>query len=155
MNLGCCWVQAMAQVGGLVMLQPEVGGSCDSFFFVGMDKVRFRKPVIAGDTLIMRMTLTKLQKHFGIAKMEWKAYVGGEVSSKGCLPLPGLKVENQHSHHGKLGMLDLHQLQSFKLLSVCDVDSVLDCPYKAQRVEEFASWVSLFAGCIGKVFSSP
>ncbi|KAK3034008.1 hypothetical protein RJ639_033293 [Escallonia herrerae] len=83
MNVGCCWVQAMAQVGGLVMLQPEVGGSRDSFFFVGMDKVRFRKPVIAGDTLVMRMTITKLQKRFGIAKMEGKAYVGGEVVCEG------------------------------------------------------------------------
>ncbi|KAJ6706582.1 3-HYDROXYACYL-[ACYL-CARRIER-PROTEIN] DEHYDRATASE [Salix purpurea] len=70
---------AMAQVGGLVMLQPEVGGSRQNFFFAGIDKVRFRKPVIAGDTLVMRMTLTKLQKRFGIAKMEGKAYVGEMV----------------------------------------------------------------------------
>ena len=78
-----CWVQAMAQVGGLVMLQPEVGGSRENFFFAGIDKVRFRKPVIAGDTLVMRMTLIKLQKRFGIAKMEGKAYVGGEVVCEG------------------------------------------------------------------------
>ncbi|MCI13248.1 (3R)-hydroxymyristoyl-(acyl-carrier-protein) dehydratase, partial [Trifolium medium] len=65
----------MAQVGGLVMLQPDVGGSRENFF-AGIDKVRFRKPVIAGDTLVMRMTLTKLQKRFGIAKMDGKAYVG-------------------------------------------------------------------------------
>ncbi|KAF6149187.1 hypothetical protein GIB67_026043 [Kingdonia uniflora] len=76
-------LSAMAQVGGLVMLQPEVGGSRDSFFFAGIDKVRFRKPVIAGDTLVMRMTLIKLQKRFGIAKMEGKAYVGGEVVCEG------------------------------------------------------------------------
>uniref|UniRef100_A0A151T0I3 (3R)-hydroxymyristoyl-[acyl-carrier-protein] dehydratase n=1 Tax=Cajanus cajan TaxID=3821 RepID=A0A151T0I3_CAJCA len=76
-------LQAMAQVGGLVMLQPEVGGSRENFFFAGIDKVRFRKPVIAGDTLVMRMTLTKLQKRFGIAKMEGKAYVGGEVVCEG------------------------------------------------------------------------
>ncbi|KAB5563749.1 hypothetical protein DKX38_003803 [Salix brachista] len=74
---------AMAQVGGLVMLQPEVGGSRQNFFFAGIDKVRFRKPVIAGDTLVMRMTLIKLQKRFGIAKMEGKAYVGGEVVCEG------------------------------------------------------------------------
>ncbi|XP_024959942.1 uncharacterized protein LOC112500646 [Cynara cardunculus var. scolymus] len=80
---GVLMVEAMAQVGGLVMLQPEVGGSRDSFFFAGIDKVRFRKPVIAGDTLVMRMTLTKLQKRFGIAKMEGKAYVGGEVVCEG------------------------------------------------------------------------
>lgn len=80
---GVLMVEAMAQVGGLVMLQPEVGGSRDNFFFAGVDKVRFRKPVIAGDTLVMRMNLVKLQKRFGIAKMEGKAYVGGEVVCEG------------------------------------------------------------------------
>uniref|UniRef100_A0A0D6QWD4 3-hydroxyacyl-[acyl-carrier-protein] dehydratase n=1 Tax=Araucaria cunninghamii TaxID=56994 RepID=A0A0D6QWD4_ARACU len=80
---GVLMVEAMAQVGGLIMLQPDVGGSKDTFFFAGVDKVRFRKPVIAGDTLVMRMTLTKLQKRFGIAKMEGKAYVGGEVVCEG------------------------------------------------------------------------
>ncbi|KAL5053883.1 hypothetical protein RYX36_019478, partial [Vicia faba] len=80
---GVLMVEALAQVGGLVMLQPEVGGSRENFFFAGIDKVRFRKPVIAGDTLVMRMTLIKLQKRFGIAKMEGKAYVGGEVVCEG------------------------------------------------------------------------
>ncbi|KAG6735255.1 hypothetical protein POTOM_062202 [Populus tomentosa] len=74
---------AMAQVGGLVMLQPEVGGSRENFLFAGIEKVRFRKPVIAGDTLVMRMTLIKLQKRIGIAMMEGKAYVGGEVVCDG------------------------------------------------------------------------
>ncbi|KAI7726189.1 hypothetical protein M8C21_023985 [Ambrosia artemisiifolia] len=80
---GVLMVEAMAQVGGVVMLQPEVGGSRDNFVFAGVDKVRFRKPVVAGDTLVMRMTLTKLQKRFGIAKMDGKAYVGGEVVCEG------------------------------------------------------------------------
>ncbi|KAH9314949.1 hypothetical protein KI387_023576 [Taxus chinensis] len=80
---GVLMVEAMAQVGGLLMLQPEVGGSRENFFFAGVDKVRFRKPVIAGDTLVMRMNLVKLQKRFGIAKMEGKAYVGGEVVCEG------------------------------------------------------------------------
>ncbi|XP_047336353.1 3-hydroxyacyl-[acyl-carrier-protein] dehydratase FabZ-like [Impatiens glandulifera] len=80
---GVLMVEALAQVGGIVMLQPEVGGSRNNFFFAGIDKVRFRRPVIAGDTLVMRMTLIKLQKRFGIAKMEGKAYVGGEVVCEG------------------------------------------------------------------------
>lgn len=80
---GVLMVEAMAQVGGIVMLQPEVGGSRENFFFAGIDKVRFRKPVIAGDVLVMRMNLVKLQKRFGIAKMEGKAYVGGEVVCEG------------------------------------------------------------------------
>lgn len=73
----------MAQVGGLAMWQPEVKGLRDNFFFAGIDKVRFRKPVIAGDTLVMRMTLVKLQKGFGIAKMEGKAYVGNDLVCEG------------------------------------------------------------------------
>ncbi|XP_047981418.1 3-hydroxyacyl-[acyl-carrier-protein] dehydratase FabZ-like isoform X2 [Salvia hispanica] len=81
---GVLMIEAMAQVGGLIMLQPEEGGwSGSSFFFAGIDKVRFRKPVIAGDTLVMRMNLVKLQKRFGIAKLEGKAYVGGEVVCEG------------------------------------------------------------------------
>ncbi|CAM6034677.1 unnamed protein product [Sphagnum compactum] len=80
---GVLMVEAMAQVGGIMMLQPDVGGSKESFFFAGVDKVRFRKPVVAGDTLVMRMNLVKLQKRFGIAKMEGKAYVGGEVVCEG------------------------------------------------------------------------
>lgn len=80
---GVLMVEAMAQVGGLVMLQPEVGGSRELFFFAGIDKVRFRKPVIAGDTLVMRMTLIKFQRRFGIVKMEGKAYVGGELVCEG------------------------------------------------------------------------
>lgn len=39
--------------------------------------------MIAGDTLVMRMTLTKLQKRFGIAKMEGKAYVGKDLVCEG------------------------------------------------------------------------
>lgn len=68
------------------MLQPEVGGSHDNFFFDGIEKVKqseVLEAVIAGDTLVTRMTLVKLQKRFGIAKMEGKAYVGDDLVCKG------------------------------------------------------------------------
>ncbi|KAI8027706.1 3-hydroxyacyl-[acyl-carrier-protein] dehydratase FabZ [Camellia lanceoleosa] len=78
-----CWTRAMAQVGGIVMLQPDVGIPCDNFFFARIDCVRFRKPVVAGYTLVMRMTLVKLQKGFRVAKMEGKAYVGGKLVCEG------------------------------------------------------------------------
>ena len=61
----------------------EVEGSQDNFFFSGIDKVRFRKPVTAGDTLVMRMTLLNFQKRFGLAKMEGKAYVGASLVCEG------------------------------------------------------------------------
>lgn len=76
-------IEAMGQVGGLVMLQPEMGGSKKNCFLAGVEKVRFRKPVVPGDTLVMRMTLIKLQKQFGMAKMEGKAYVGRRLVCEG------------------------------------------------------------------------
>lgn len=80
-------LQALAQVGGIVLLSPEVGGSKENFFFAGVDGVRWRKPVVPGDTLLLRVTLTKLQKRFGIAKLDAKAYVNGEVVCEGELML--------------------------------------------------------------------
>ncbi|GFP98681.1 3-hydroxyacyl-[acyl-carrier-protein] dehydratase fabz [Phtheirospermum japonicum] len=80
---GVLMVEAMAQVGGLVMLQQELEAHHDLFVFAGVDKVRFRKPVIAGDTLVMRMNLVKLQKRFRLAKMDGKAYVDGKVVCEG------------------------------------------------------------------------
>ncbi|XWS41534.1 hypothetical protein CRYUN_Cryun17cG0090000 [Craigia yunnanensis] len=62
-------------------LKSEVLGKIS--FFCWIDKVRFRKSVIAGDTLVMRMTLIKLQKWLGIAKMERKACFGGDLICEG------------------------------------------------------------------------
>ncbi|KAI8027704.1 3-hydroxyacyl-[acyl-carrier-protein] dehydratase FabZ [Camellia lanceoleosa] len=41
---GVLMIEAMAQVGGIVMLQPDVGIPRDNFFFARIDGVRFRKP---------------------------------------------------------------------------------------------------------------
>ncbi|CAI5954769.1 unnamed protein product [Closterium sp. NIES-65] len=80
---GVLMVEAMAQLGGIVMLTDDFGGKRDAFFFAGVDGVRWRKPVVPGDTLVMRMTLTKYQKRFGIAKLAGKAYVGGDLVCEG------------------------------------------------------------------------
>ncbi len=50
---GVLIVEAMAQSGGLLYLltkKPKKGDYV--FYFMGMDKVRFRKPVVPGDQLI-------------------------------------------------------------------------------------------------------
>eukprot|EP00899_Mesostigma_viride_P013058 jgi/Mesvir1/21753/Mv04158-RA.1 len=76
---GVLQVEAMAQVGGIVMLNPEIGGSKSSFFFGGIDKCRFRRPVVPGDTLRMKVSLVLLRKKLGIAKMRGEAYVDGDL----------------------------------------------------------------------------
>jgi hypothetical protein len=60
--VGVLQVEAMAQLGGIVMLEPEAPAK-EQFFFGGIEKCRFRKPVVPGDTLVSscagpRMTMT-------------------------------------------------------------------------------------------------
>lgn len=75
---GVLIVEAMAQVGGVVLTQLpwlEVG----LFVFAGIDKVRFRRPVVPGDQLIMKVELIAVkQKRFG--KMHGKATVDGQLA---------------------------------------------------------------------------
>jgi beta-hydroxyacyl-ACP dehydratase FabZ len=71
---GVLIVEAMAQVGGVFAfrcLPEEWAGSL--VYFMGMDKVRFRKPVVPGDQLRLRCTLLRQKKN--IFKMRGEAYV--------------------------------------------------------------------------------
>lgn len=69
---GVLQVEALAQLGGIVMLQPPISDGKGDFFFGGVDNVRWRKPVLPGDTLVMQMILNQYKPRFGIAKMSGK-----------------------------------------------------------------------------------
>lgn len=43
-------------------------------------KVKWRKPVVPGDVLVMEMELVKWKPRFGLAKMTGKAYVDGVLA---------------------------------------------------------------------------
>jgi 3-hydroxyacyl-[acyl-carrier-protein] dehydratase len=45
-------IEAMAQLGGLVMLDPKDQEAKEQFFFGGIEGCRFRRPVVPGDTLV-------------------------------------------------------------------------------------------------------
>lgn len=77
---GVLIVEAMAQAGAFAILSmPEMEGRRP--FFGGVDKVKFRKQVRPGDTLVLEMTLDKLKRSFG--KGTGKAYVDGELACQG------------------------------------------------------------------------
>jgi 3-hydroxyacyl-[acyl-carrier-protein] dehydratase len=84
---GVLQVEAMAQLGGIVMIDPSDAKQQNNFFFGGVDNVRWRKPVVPGDVLMMRVEVTKFNKRFGICKMDAKAYVGEELVCEGELTL--------------------------------------------------------------------
>jgi 3-hydroxyacyl-[acyl-carrier-protein] dehydratase len=78
---GVLMVEAMAQVGGIVLVQlPGMKGKF--FAFAGIDKVRFRRPVTPGDRLIMTVELLSLKQN-RIAKMQGRGEVDGELAVKG------------------------------------------------------------------------
>ncbi|MEM7591092.1 MAG: 3-hydroxyacyl-ACP dehydratase FabZ [Cyanobacteria bacterium P01_A01_bin.83] len=78
---GVLMVEAMAQVGGIILVQlPGMAGKF--FAFAGIDKVRFRRPVVPGDRLTMTVELLSLKQN-RIAKMQGKGEVDGELAVKG------------------------------------------------------------------------
>jgi 3-hydroxyacyl-[acyl-carrier-protein] dehydratase len=75
---GVLILEGMAQVGGILAYYslPEMIGE-KLIYFAGIDKVRFRRPVVPGDQLIFEMVVLK---HKGkIWKMEGKAKVDDEI----------------------------------------------------------------------------
>ncbi len=79
---GVLIVEAMAQVGGIVLTQiPGVNGLC---VFAGIDKVRFRRPVVPGDQLVMTVELLAI-KRLRFGKMHGRAEVDGQLACEGDL----------------------------------------------------------------------
>lgn len=79
---GVLIVEAMAQVGGVVLTQiPGVEGLC---MFAGIDKVRFRRPVTPGDQLVMTLELLAI-KRMRFGKMQGRAEVDGQLVCEGEL----------------------------------------------------------------------
>ena len=82
---GVMIVEAMAQVGGIVLTQmPDMEGEERLFVFAGIDKVRFRRPVVPGDQLVMTTELLCIKRRrFG--KMHSCAVVDGQRVAEGEL----------------------------------------------------------------------
>ncbi|HCQ21376.1 3-hydroxyacyl-ACP dehydratase FabZ [Aphanizomenon flos-aquae NRERC-008] len=80
---GVLIIEAMAQVGGVVMTQmPNSQGGL--FVFAGIDKVRFRRQIVPGDQLVMTVELLWVkQRRFG--KMQGRAEVDGKLAAEGEL----------------------------------------------------------------------
>jgi 3-hydroxyacyl-[acyl-carrier-protein] dehydratase len=80
---GVLIVEAMAQVGGLIVIHiPDLAKGL--FVFAGIDGVRFRRPVVPGDQLRISCELISLKRRrFG--KIHAEARVEGELVCSGEL----------------------------------------------------------------------
>jgi UDP-3-O-[3-hydroxymyristoyl] N-acetylglucosamine deacetylase / 3-hydroxyacyl-[acyl-carrier-protein] dehydratase len=75
---GVMQVEAMAQTGGILVLNSVPDPENYWPYLVGIENCRFRKSVIPGDTVILKCELLAPIRR-GIAKMHGVAYVGGNV----------------------------------------------------------------------------
>ena len=76
---GVLIVEALAQAGAVAALSlPENGGKL--VLFAGIDGVRFKRPVVPGDTLRLEVEMTRMRGAIG--KAEARATVDGELACK-------------------------------------------------------------------------
>ncbi|MBW8865432.1 MAG: bifunctional UDP-3-O-[3-hydroxymyristoyl] N-acetylglucosamine deacetylase/3-hydroxyacyl-ACP dehydratase [Verrucomicrobia bacterium] len=76
---GVLQLEAMAQVGGLLMMQSAPAGK-QIAYFMSAENVKWRKPVLPGDTLIMEVEMMKARGK--ICKAKGVCKVAGDVVSE-------------------------------------------------------------------------
>jgi len=75
---GVLQVEAMAQVGGVLVLSQFEDPENYLTYFMKMDKVKFRKMVVPGDTLVFELTFSSPYRR-GLAHMLGRTYVNNEL----------------------------------------------------------------------------
>ncbi|MCA1625066.1 MAG: 3-hydroxyacyl-ACP dehydratase FabZ [Acidobacteria bacterium] len=80
---GVLIIEALAQVGAILALREMEDRANKIPFFSGIEKARFRRPVVPGDTLFLEVTAlrvgTKVQKMRGEAKVDGKITAEAEI----------------------------------------------------------------------------
>ena len=74
---GVLILEAMAQVGGVYAIVANEVGENQVPYFVGIDKAKFRTPVLSGDVLKLSLELQKVRR--GIYYFLGKATVDGKL----------------------------------------------------------------------------
>jgi 3-hydroxyacyl-[acyl-carrier-protein] dehydratase len=80
---GVLQIEALAQVGAILALREFEDRNNKIPFFSGIDKARFRRPVVPGDTLTLEVTAirigSRVQKMQGIAKVDGQITAEAEI----------------------------------------------------------------------------
>jgi 3-hydroxyacyl-[acyl-carrier-protein] dehydratase len=80
---GVLVLESMAQVGGVLVLSMDENKG-KLAYFGGVDKVRFRRPVVPGDQLVTEATV--IQNKGDVGRIRIVGKVGDEVAAEGeCL----------------------------------------------------------------------
>lgn len=75
---GVLILEAMAQVGGFLVFETLPNRQQKLVFFSGVDKAKFRRPVLPGDQLRIEMEVVRVKSRIG--KLRGQAYVEGQLA---------------------------------------------------------------------------
>ena len=89
---GVLLVEAMAQTGGIFVLNTVPDPENYLTYFMKIDKVKFKQKVVPGDTVIFKLELLSPVKR-GICFMKGEAYVGDKLVAEGELVAQISKVK--------------------------------------------------------------
>jgi UDP-3-O-[3-hydroxymyristoyl] N-acetylglucosamine deacetylase/3-hydroxyacyl-[acyl-carrier-protein] dehydratase len=81
---GVLIVESMAQIGGIFVLNTVPDPQNYWTYFLKIEDCKFRRPVMPGDTLIIRCDLLEPIKR-GIAKMRGRAFVGDKLVTESTM----------------------------------------------------------------------
>jgi len=80
---GVMIVEAMGQVGGVLLLNSFENPESKLVFFTGLDEVKFRKPVVPGDQLFIRVEKVFFRRN--ICKVKGTAFVGDTLVAEATM----------------------------------------------------------------------
>ena len=79
---GVLLVEALAQCGGILVLNTVDYTAKYSTYFLKIDKLKFKQKVVPGDTIILKMELIEPMRR-GIVMMFGQAFVGSHIVAEG------------------------------------------------------------------------
>ena len=89
---GVLQVEAMAQWGGLIVLNTMEDPEKYTAYFIKIDGVKFRKKVVPGDTLVFKVNLLGPVRH-GISTLHGYAFVGDDLVCEATYACQIIKTE--------------------------------------------------------------
>lgn len=87
-------LEAMAQVGGILLINKTEDYRQWWVYFMAIDNARFKKPVIPGDQIIFKLNMLHLRRN--ICKMQGKGYVDGKLVCQADLTAALVKKEPEN-----------------------------------------------------------
>ena len=97
---GVLIIEAMAQTGGLLLLQEVADRESKLLYFVAVDNARFRRPVVPGEQLRLEVDVVSWRGNF--CKLQGKATVNGELAAEATLMCKSVDRESAPSANAKV-----------------------------------------------------